>query len=103
MPRLSRLHPAQRDGVDRNRRSMRSTRAAVRPRWQAWWRNRDRRRLGRQLSAWEGREQLAMCKRLTTWRVAPEVLVKLNLKSHRQALIQNPLSKITSRDLLIAR
>src|SRR5690349_8859784 len=41
--------------------------------------------------------------KLTPRRVAPEIFVQLNLKPHRQALIEHPLRKLVRRHLLVAR
>src|SRR5690606_33867039 len=39
----------------------------------------------------------------TSWRIAPEILVELNLKSDRQPLIENPLCELPRFELPCAR
>src|SRR5215469_11679287 len=41
--------------------------------------------------------------RLLAWHVAPQVLVQLDLEAHRQAIREDPVGKIASGELLVAR
>src|SRR5215469_7159129 len=41
--------------------------------------------------------------RLLAWHVAPQVLVQLDLEAHGQAIREDPVGKIASGELLVAR